>query len=405
MSLSVAASGRAVGTAIPVVFLALSVLALTLFGYMGVGRGGTLFAFDMRYLYIAGEMWGQFSSPYDVDSFKGAMKTLLDIDSGNFAYPPNAFPVAMILSPGSVELAQILIGALNLVAIGILVAFIHLGAAKTAPDGGPQAAAIALIASSIVIGNPFSAHVVWMGQMTLISAACVYGCWLMADRRLDVVAGVLLGISAFKPQLAFLVGLWFVLDRRWVLVATAAATTVVISAWPMITNGLSGSWLAWAGTLGEYQDTIYNVVTFKHVFGIRSVLASVGIEVPSLILPGIAALIGLFMMRRHYETIWLINAILLISFLFLFAHDYDLAPVAVIACPLLLAARRKPGLLLLICALAFVVFFPQRIWEKLDLALMARTREIAVLGILALYLVVCRKPQEGVQPSLAAAQR
>lgn len=398
-------SGRARGFALPAVFLSLSLLALALFGYMGVGRGGTLFAFDMRYLYIAGDMWRQFASPYDVDSFKDAMKTMLDIDSGNFAYPPNSFPVALILSPGSVGLAQILIGGLNLAAIGVLVAFIHLGAAKTAPEGGSQTTAIALIAAAIVIGNPFTSHVVWMGQMTLISAACVYGCWLMADRRMDVVAGILLGLSAFKPQLAFLVGLWFVLDRRWLLVAVSAATTVAVSAWPIITNGLSGSWLAWARTLGEYQDTIYNVVTFRHVFGIRSLLAGVGVDVPSLILPGIAALIGLYLIRRQYQTIWLINAILLISFLFLFAHDYDLAPVAVIACPLLLAARRRPGLLLLICFLAFVIFFPQRIWEKLDLGLMARTREVAVLGILAMYLVVCRKAQHEVQPSLAAAPR
>lgn len=379
-----------VHSAIPAIFFALGLIALALFGYYGMGRDGE-FAFDMPYLQVAGEMWQQYSNPYDVETFKDNMKRIGHIDAGNYAYPPNSFPLALALSPGPGDMAKWISGTLNLAAIGFLVLFVHLGAAAGESARTQSARAMATIASAVVIGNPLTAHVVWMGQTTLISAAFIYGCWLLANRRMDFLAGILLGVSAFKPQLAVLVGFWFLLDRRWVLVAAAALATVAVSAWPLATQGLDGSWLAWMRTLSEYRNTIHNVPAFKHVFGLRSLLATLGITVPSLMLLGIVAVIALHRVRRQYEEIWLINAILIISFLFLYAHDYDLAPVAVIAFPLLMAARGRPRVLTLVCLLAFLIFFPQRIWEKLDLEMMARTREIALMGILAAYLALCRK--------------
>lgn len=382
-------------------FSIFSMIFLIMFGYYGVGRSGE-FAFDMPYLQVAGEMWRNFANPYDVESFKENMKHIAGLDSGNYAYPPNSFPIALALSFGSSDMARWISGMMNLAAIGFLVLFIHVGAAAGEFTRTSSARATAVIASAVVIGNPLTAHVVWMGQTTIISAAFIYGCWLLANRRLDLLAGILLGVSAFKPQLAILVGFWFLLDRRWVLVAAAALTTIAVSAWPLATHGLGGSWLAWIRTLSEYQNTIHNVPSFKHVFGLRSVLATFGIAAPSLMLLGIAAVVILYRFRRQYEEIWIINAIMIISFLLVYAHDYDLAPVAVIAFPLLMAARGRPRILMLVCFLAFVIFFPQRIWEKLDLDMMARTREIAVMGILATYLGLCRIVQPAASKSSVA---
>lgn len=370
-------------------FSILSVMFLIMFGYYGVGRSGQ-FAFDMPYLQVAGEMWRNLANPYDVESFKENMKLVTGLDSGNYAYPPNSFPIALALSFGSSDTARWISGAMNLAAIGFLTLFIHWGAAAGEYIRTSHARATAVIASALVIGNPLTAHVVWMGQTTLISAAFIYGCWMLANRRLDLLAGILLGISAFKPQLAILVGLWFLLDRRWVLVAAAAVTTIVVSGWPIVAQGVDGSWLAWMRTLSQYQNTVHNLPSFKHVFGLRSVLATAGISAPSFMVPGIIALIALYRFRRHYEEIWLINAILIISFLFVYSHDYDLAPVAVIAFPLLMAAQGRPRVLMLLCFLAFVIFFPQRIWERFDLDMMARTRELALMGVLATYLKICR---------------
>lgn len=378
--------------ALSIALLSLSVMSLIMFGYYGAGRAGN-FAFDMPYLQVAGEMWRHFANPYDVESFKESMRQIAGVDSGNYAYPPNSFPVALALSAGSSDMARWISGGMNLAAIGFLVLFIYLGAAAGEFSRSSAARSMAVISSAVVIGNPLTAHVVWMGQTTLISAAFVFGCWLLANRRMDLLAGILLGVSAFKPQLAVLVGFWFLLDRRWVLIAAAALATIAVSAWPLAVHGLDGSWLAWARTLSHYQNTVHNVPGFKHVFGLRSVLATGGIAVPSLMLLGIVATAILYRFRRQYEEIWLINAILIISFLFVYAHDYDLAPVAVIAFPLLVAARGRPQILAAICFLAFVIFFPQRIWEKFELDAMARTREFAVMGILIAYLGLCKRVQ------------
>lgn len=389
---AVSGSNRFYLTAIPVLLLGLALLALTFFGFMGIGRGGGNFAFDMRYLYVAGEMWEGFSSPYDVGAFKQSMKSIANIDSVSYAYPPNSSPLGLLLSAGSPDAAALVIGILNLAAIAFLVYFIH-AAARRAPDGDEATSrAVVLVASAVMIGNPFTAHVVWMGQTTLIAAAFLFGCWLLADRRMDVLAGVLLGLSAFKPQLVFLVGVWFLLDRRWLLLATAAATTLLLSVWPVIANGLDGSWLAWLHSLRDYQGGAYNTLAFKHVFGLRSTLASIGVILPSLLPLAIAVVAALYWGRRRYEGIWLLNVILIVSNLFLYAHDYDVAPVAIMAYPMLMAARGKPQYLALIVFLVCVLFFPQRIWEKLDMELMARTRELSLLCLMGLFLFLCRKP-------------
>jgi hypothetical protein len=96
--------------------------------------------------------------------------------------------------------------------------------------------------AGVVICNPFTAAVVWMGLMTLISAALVYSCLLCVHYRMDVLAGVLMGLSAFKPQLSFLVGVWFLRDRRWLLLAAAAATLTTLL-WSILTTRPQGGWL------------------------------------------------------------------------------------------------------------------------------------------------------------------
>ncbi|SCY40742.1 glycosyltransferase family 87 protein [Paracoccus tibetensis] len=399
MDAPVTRSPRFPGLPLALLFLTAALGALVLFGILGVGRGGSVFAHDMRYLYGAGAVWLQGASPYDLETFKAAMLALLGVASDSFAYPPNAFPLAAILGSGSPARADLLIGLLNLMALAGLALFVR-AAVAAAGDGRDRL--LVLVTIAVLVGNPFTAHVFWMGQTTLIAAALVYGAWLCAHRRMDVLAGVLLGLSAFKPQIAFLVGLWFLLDRRWLLLAAAAGATLAASAWPIATGGLAGSWLAWAATLHEYQSTGFNTVTFRHVFGLRSLLAGLGLPAPSLLPAGVAALIGLYLMRRRYDEIWLVNAVLVISFLMLFAHDYDLAPVAVIAAPLLTVARGRPGVLVLLCLLAAVIFFPQRVWQALDLAPAARSRELALLALLGLYLRLCRKPATARAPRAAA---
>ena len=391
-----------ISSVIPGAILLLGIAALVLFGYAGVGRGGSTFAFDSTYFFVSGEMWEQKISPYDPAVFKSWMSSIARIEAVSFAYPPNAAPLSLALSIGSVSLSHILIGLINLAAITGLLAFVH-SAIRLDPAvlGSPNVRTAEICTWAVVIGNPFTAHVVWMGQTTLLSAVFLLGSWLLAQRRLDVMAGLFLGISALKPQLALLVGVWFLLDRRWQLLAVSAMTVLAMSAWPLWTNGIDGSWLAWIRSLIDYQGGAYNTLEFKHVFGLRSLLFAQGIAIPSTLPLALAGTLLLYLGRRYYQAVWLIGPILILSILLVYAHDYDLAPLAIVTFPLLVAARGKPLALGAIILLAFIIYFPQRIWERVDMAALARSREVALLLLLILYLGLCRiaQPAKVQQPA------
>lgn len=394
MHISGGTSSFRLSHAIPLAMLLLGIVALLLFGYVGLARGTSSFSFDALYFYVSGEMWETGATPYDPVAFKGQMDSMVSIQSVSYAYPPNSAPFSLSLSVGSIRLAQIIIGSINLASILGILAFVH-HAIRLDPPGVPEQEirAAEIVTWAVIIGNPFTAHVVWMGQTTLFSAAFLLGSWLLASRRLDLLAGILLGISAIKPQLVFLVGFWFLLDRRWQLVAASALTVVAMSGWPLWVNGLDGSWLAWVRSLMDYKDGVYNALAFKHVFGLRSLLATQDVLIPSTLPVALVGTVLLYVFRRHYQGVWLIGPLLALSVLFVYAHDYDLAPLAVMAFPLLIAARGKPQVMAAIILTVFVIYFPQRIWESLDLAQFARSREVALGALLTLYLVVCRVPQ------------
>lgn len=385
----------------PAVLVILALLALLAFGFLGIGRGGGNFAFDLPYVHVAGKMWAGLLNPYDAAEFKLHMKAVTGAESEIYAYPPNSAPLALLLSIGSLTLAKAMMAALGTASIFFLICFVYYGATRGSGRGsGPVDAdmrslspEILLVTAAVIIGNPFTAHIMWMGQTTLLCSAFLLASWIMADRNRDIAAGILLGISAFKPQLAFLVGIWFLLDRRWSLVLAAAVTTIAVSALPVLASGIEGSWLSWLRSLRDYQDSGFNTVTSEHVFGLRSLLAATGITAPPLIPLGIIGLVLLYRARRAYENIWLVTAILAITFLTLFSHDYDVAPVAVMAYPLLKAARGRKALLGALLVLALILFFPQRIWERAGLGELARSREIALLAIFAIYLSICRVSQ------------
>lgn len=377
------------------VFLGLGLFAYAGFGFLGIGRGDSSYAFDLRYFWTAGEVWEHLQSPYDPQVFGTEMAAIDYPDAGAYAYPPSSSLFGMALSSQPLGGGGRLMGMLNILSLAIMLAYLH-SAARQSPClwGGTQDARAHVVAlvltAAVVIGNPFAAHVTWMGQTTLLSGAFLLVSWDQARRGNEVLAGLFLALGAFKPQLAFLIVVWFLLDRRWLLLASSALGTLIISGWPIWATGLDGSWFGWLEALRSYQNEGSNVMTFKHVFGLRSTLATLGLPAPSLLLVGIGATAWLYWRRRDYDQVWLVAVLFALSFLFIYAHDYDVSVAVILVYPLLIAVRGRPALLLLLCVLGAVLFFPSRIWEKLDMTDMARSREFALLALVAMYLILCR---------------
>lgn len=382
------------------VFLGLGLIAYAGFGFMGVGRGDSSYAFDLRYFWTAGEVWERLQSPYDDAAFGAAMTEIDYPDAGAYAYPPSSSLFGMALSSQPLGGGGRLMGALNILSLAVMLAYLHM-AARQSPAlwQGPvdeRANLVALVLTAgVVIGNPFAAHVTWMGQTTLLSGAFLLVSWDQARRGNDLLAGLFLALGAFKPQLAFLIVIWFLIDRRWLLLLASAVGTLIVSGWPIWATGITGSWLGWLEALRSYQGEGSNVMTFKHVFGLRSTLASLGLPAPTLMPLGIAATVLLYLRQRDYDQVWLVAVLFALSFLFVYAHDYDVSVAVILLYPLLIAVRGRPGLVILLCLLGAMLFFPSRIWEKLDLTEMARTRELALLALTVMYLILCRRRSAG----------
>lgn len=376
--------------------LAAAVLALAAFGVLGVGRAGGLSAsnFDMRYLHLAGQMWSAGQSPYDGAAFTRLAVERFGLEAGAFAYPPQSAPLALALGALDFRAAQWLMTVLNLAALAALTHLALKLAPALAPPSRAQSAARA-VALAILIGNPFASHVVWMGQTSLLAAAAALGAWRCLRTGREAWAGVLLGLATIKPQLASLVVLWFLLERRWLALALGAATAASCALWPMLSTGFEATWLGWREALERYQRDSVAATGFRHVFGLRSTLHGLGLDTSLFAWFAPLAVIALHRLRARLAPDDPAPLLFAIGALALYAHDYDLAASVALCAPLSERALGRVPLQLVLLGLAAVLFFPQRIWQRFELGELARTREVALLALAGLHLALAARARAG----------
>lgn len=87
---------------------------------------------------------------------------------------------------------------------------------------------------------PSIAVCVFFGQNGFYTAALLIGGVLCLDRR-PVLAGILFGLLTIKPQMGLLLPLVLVLERRWVTIAAAAATTAALA----VATAMLFGWSVW----------------------------------------------------------------------------------------------------------------------------------------------------------------
>ena len=87
---------------------------------------------------------------------------------------------------------------------------------------------------------PGVAVCVFFGQNGFYTAALLIGGLLALERR-PVLAGVLFGILTIKPQLGLLLPIILLLDRRWLTIASAAATVALL----LVTTAMLFGWDVW----------------------------------------------------------------------------------------------------------------------------------------------------------------
>jgi hypothetical protein len=382
--------------AISLLLVLVAVAALVLFGIVGIGRGGSQEeTSDVIYLYGAGRCWWDGQNPYDFDNYQ----PYTDRSGARFAYPPSVAPLCLTLATLPLPSARILMAAVNVSCLLALTVTLVLSVRRLLAELPPpdKAIIIALVAA-VAIGNPFTAHVVWMGQMSLLAAAAAVGSWVAYTNRRMLIAGFLVGVAAVKPQIAVLIYVWYLLDRQWRVLGVAAATIAALAILPLWWHGPE-LLVDWLSAVAAYQDVVHNRIDFQHVFGVRSLLSSVGLSCPSLLPMALGGAIFLYAGRARLLTEDILPLLMCLSCLFAYAHDYDLVALLTLAGPLLLHLRRRPFALVLLLLAALVLFFPQRFVRDVSWPWVIRYREFATL-LLMFWLVVLsiKRPVPCVEP-------
>lgn len=96
----------------------------------------------------------------------------------------------------------------------------------------------------------------YCGQNGFLTAALLGGGLLLLDRR-PIIAGVLIGLMAFKPQLAILTPFLLAFTGRWKAFGAAAVTGVTFVALSTAIYGVE-AWRAFFAVLPHVQDTVTN---------------------------------------------------------------------------------------------------------------------------------------------------
>lgn len=362
-------------------------VSLVAFGVADVGRAGSPPHLDMHFLFAAGRMWSSGHSPYvltdfvrDSDAIQGLAHQHVHM---GFGYPPTIAPVCMLLGALPLDVAGLLMVGLNVVAAYITAAYcLRLNRAGVSP--GEVSTSLGWIVPALVVGNPFTTHVVHSGQTTMLATAAVVAGWYYSEvRGSQIVSGLLFALSTIKPQVSVLCVLWILTRVQWRQLAALALGAAALSAVPL---HVSGPWLLarqWVGALRDYEGGPIQHAGFQNVFGIQSALVSAGITTPKLTLVAILFALYLWWRRNELNDDAILGLLLAASCLFVYAHDYDLAALAPffgVVWKRAASSNARAGLALGFFALLFA---PQRFVRFSHIGLVVHWREFVLLAATA----------------------
>lgn len=377
--------------------LAAGLLALWLFGIHGTGRAGGYWDganIDMRYLYSAGRDWLQGVTPHDPQAFVARASELHGREMMTFAYPPHAAPLCVALALLSWPQAMVMMSALNV--LGMLGLAWTVYQMTKSEEGGSLPAWLAFFVTAATVGNPFASHVLWMGQTSILAGCAIALSLLFKQRGQWILAGMALAVASMKPQLALAPVVYFVFARQWKALQAAGVALLVFALLPMFVSGPLGTYREWLSALDAYRADWATALGFRHVFGISSTLHQTGLDwsLP----PWTCALAApvLALRASGFRTIDIAALLFGATWLLGYCHDYDLACIGLLLASAVTSTENRK-VQLLVVGLAFVLFFPQRILQQADLALLARTREAALLGMTLVITHRCRSRSCGIR--------
>jgi hypothetical protein len=226
----------------------LGVCAIAVAGWIAlsdglIDRNGKPIGTDFSNVYAAGTLvWqGKPADAYDPALQHAAEKAVFggrDVPFFGWHYPPFFFAVAVIVATVPYAWGLLIWLAASLAAYLAVIRAIL-------PRTETLLVALAYPAVFVNIGH---------GQNGFLSAALLGGALHLLDRR-PWLAGMLIGLLAYKPQFGVLIPLALLAGRRWTSIGAAAATVAALLAVSTMTLG-GGIWQAFADSTTFTQQVV-----------------------------------------------------------------------------------------------------------------------------------------------------
>ena len=206
---------------------------------------------------------------------------------------------------------------------------------------GSEGALLLSLATPALFVNAYT------GQNGALTAALLGGGLVLVDRR-PLVAGVLFGLLAYKPQLALMLPVALIAGRRWSTVAAAGTTIALLVIASVLAFGAE-RWLEYQHNLSILREVILERgVGLDHRFmsvfvAARHLGASVAV---AYALQGGCALLAVYFVTRSWlrdDPACIRNPMVVVGTCLLtpYLQDYDLVVVAFVAVWLQAAGMRS----------------------------------------------------------------
>ena len=253
-----------------------------------------------------------------------------DLDLYHYSYPP----VLLVLTAPLAAIPYV-------PALGVWLAATWYGFYRALRLTGSEGALLLSLATPALFANAYT------GQNGALTAALLGGGLMLVDRR-PVVAGMLFGLLAYKPQLALMLPVALIAGRRWSTVVAAGATVALLIAVSVVAFGAE-RWLEYQHNLSILREVVLERgigldFRFMSVFvAARHLGASVAV---AYALQGGCALLAVYFVARSWlrdDPACIRNAMVVVGTCLLtpYLQDYDLVVVAFVVVWLQTAGTRS----------------------------------------------------------------
>jgi hypothetical protein len=207
-----------------------------------IDRNGKPIGTDFSNVYAAGKLAlaGHAADAYDPPGQHAAERAVFgrDVPFFGWHYPPFFFAIAALVATVPYAFGLLLWMALSLPAYLAMIRAIL-------PRPETLLAATAFPAVFVNVGH---------GQNGFFTAALLGGALQLIERR-PALAGVLIGLLAYKPQFGLLIPLALLAGKRWITIAAAAATVAISIALSVLFLGID-VWRAFQASTAFTQTVV-----------------------------------------------------------------------------------------------------------------------------------------------------